>query len=50
MIKFRNEFKKEKTERLELLIYLFYREEFEENIFHLLEETYVKIANKDQYD
>jgi hypothetical protein len=40
MIKFRDEFKKERKER----------EEFEENIFNLLEETCTRLARREYID
>jgi len=46
MHKFHDEFLKEKNERYYLIVN--YRKQFEENIFQLLQETYAKIASRDE--
>ena len=45
MQKFKEEFRKERIERYK---FSNFREEFEENIFNLLEDTFTKIAQRDQ--
>lgn len=44
MLKFKEEFKKEKAERYKMTKF---REEFEENIFNLIEQTFTKISKRD---